>query len=247
MRAALLNERSTSSTDRDMLELAVGYAAIMLSIWTPMPWTAVSLVLGLVWATSKVAASGVGISELGFRWSAVTRDYWVLPVAASIAVLGTFVAAHYKTLHPPFANTNPAVHAGEYLIWALVQQFILQNFLLTRLLRLLPTRSAAIVVAAGLFAAAHIPNLLLVVATLVWGVIACALFVHYRDLLTLGVAHALLGLSLAFTIPAPWHHQMRVGLGYVRWQPEPVQQSQADDSLHGGLPAAGCCAARSLR
>jgi hypothetical protein len=237
--AVLFTNQSTTSQRRDAVELAVGYAAIMAAIWTPLPWAAACLLLGLVWVVLRVGASRASLSDLGLRLSAITRDYWVIPFAAVLTVLGAFLGAHFNTLHPPFANTRPELHAGMYLVWALIQQFILQDFFLPRLLRLLPTRSAAVITAAGLFASAHIPNPLLVAATMLWGVIACTLFLRYRDLLTLGIAHAVLGLSLAFTLPAPLHHQMRVGLGYLRWHPEQVQQSQNGPSAQNGIPAVG--------
>ena len=197
------------------------------------------MLLALAWVGFRVAASGPTLDEIGLRPSAIVNDYWVLSVAVLLAVAAALLAAHYHTLHPPFANTRPERHAGEYLVWALAQQFILQDFFLTRLLRLMPTTSAAVLTAAGLFASAHIPNPLLVAATMVWVVISCTLFLLYRDLLTLGIAHALLGLSLAFTLPAPLHHQMRVGLGYVRWQPEQVQPSQNGASVQNGMPILG--------
>ena len=111
-----------------------------------------------------------------------------------------------------------------------MQQFILQDFFLARLLRLLSTRTAAVLTAAVLFAVAHLPNPLLMVATLAWGIAACALFLRYRDLYSLGIAHGILGLCLAIAIPNTVHHQMRVGLGYVRWHATKaeVHRSQID-------------------
>jgi Type II CAAX prenyl endopeptidase Rce1-like len=73
--------------------------------------------------------------------------------------------------------------------------------------------------AAILFASAHIPNPVLMVGTLLWGVAACILFIRYRDLYSLGLAHCLLGISIAVTVPAHIHHGMRVGLGYRQYRP----------------------------
>ncbi len=211
---------------REVLKLAIGYALIMLAIWTPLFWAALFLLLGLGWVAYQTLSSGTKPRDLGLTVSGVKRDYWVVPASVAIAAFAVFPAIRYNTLHLPFSNTNPELHAGEYLLWAVVQQFILQNFFLARLLRLMSSRSAAVVTAAGLFASAHIPNPLLVVATFLWGLIACALFLHYRDLLSLGVAHAVFGLCLAFAIPAGVHHQMRVGLGYLRYHPEQVEGSE---------------------
>jgi membrane protease YdiL (CAAX protease family) len=86
---------------------------------------------------------------------------------------------------------------------------------LTRVLRV----DAAIAFAAVLFAMAHLPNLALAVATLVWGAISCALFRRYRSLLVLGITQGLLGLCLAVCVPDAYLHHMRVGLGYWHYHP----------------------------
>ena len=64
---------------------------------------------------------------------------------------------------------------------------------------------------------AHLPNPLLTVAALFWGIASCALFLRYHDLYSLAVAHAILGLCILVTIPDSVHHQMRVGLGYLQY------------------------------
>ena len=71
--------------------------------------------------------------------------------------------------------------------------------------------------AASLFAAAHLPSPILTVLTLVWGSAACLLFLKYRNLYTLGIVHAILGVTVAVSLPAPVIRNMRVGLGYVTY------------------------------
>ena len=80
-------------------------------------------------------------------------------------------------------------------------------------------RESAVATAAILFASTHIPNPVLMLATLLWGIAACTLFLRYRDLYSLGVAHCLLGICIAVTVPAHIHHGMRVGLGYLQYRP----------------------------
>jgi hypothetical protein len=100
-----------------------------------------------------------------------------------------------------------------------MQQFLLQSYFLLRLLRLLPGKAAPILVATGIFALAHLPNPILTPVTLVWGAISCILFLRYRNVYTLGLAHGIMGLCLAVTVPNSLHHHMRVGLGYLRYHP----------------------------
>jgi len=69
-----------------------------------------------------------------------------------------------------------------------------------------------------LFAAAHLPNLWLTVATLAWGAISTALFLRYRNIYALGLAQGLLGLTFAVCVPEALSHHLRVGLGYLRYR-----------------------------
>ena len=122
---------------------------------------------------------------------------------------------------------------GGYLVWSFLQEFMLQIYVLIRLLRLIPRRSLAIVTAALLFAIAHIPNPVLIVLTLLWGFIACTLFLRYRNLYALGLAHGILGICVAVTVPNALHHHMRVGLGYLRYHPRHhrIQRSSAPQTV----------------
>jgi membrane protease YdiL (CAAX protease family) len=55
-------------------------------------------------------------------------------------------------------------------------------------------------------------------AVLVWAAICCWLYLKYRNLYPLAIAHALLGMCLAFTVPNSINHHMRVGWGYVHYR-----------------------------
>jgi hypothetical protein len=137
-----------------------------------------------------------------------------------------------------------------------MQQFLLQSYFLSRLLRLLPGRAAPIIVATGIFSLAHLPNPILTPITLVWGVVPCILFLRYRNIYALGLAHGIMGLCVAVTVPNSLHHHMRVGLGYLRYHQRgqdrrivdrrlPEQQGSPDHrwypiqavSLQTGVPA----------
>ena len=80
---------------------------------------------------------------------------------------------------------------------------------------------------AGLFGVAHVPNPVLMPLALAWGLIACAVFLRWRNLYPLGVAHAILGICIAVSIPRTMDHNMRVGLGYLRYR-APVSVPKAD-------------------
>jgi hypothetical protein len=119
-----------------------------------------------------------------------------------------------------------------YLLWAFEQQFILQDYFLLRLLRILPTQFAAVIAAAVLFSTAHLPNPVLMAATLVWGIVSCTLFLRRRNLYALGLVHGILGLGVAISVPDAVTHHMMVGLGYLHYRllksPNPVHRNHKD-------------------
>jgi hypothetical protein len=112
-----------------------------------------------------------------------------------------------------------------------MQQFLLQSYFLLRFMRLLPGKAAPIIAATTIFALAHLPNPILTPITLVWGAITCVLFLRYRNIYTLGLAHGIMGLCVAVTIPSTLHHNMRVGLGYLRYHPRAQNHRIADSPL----------------
>ena len=205
------------SRQRDLFELAIGYGLILIVLWTPRSLQRPLYLVALTWILAVSVLSFEGWTSSGLRPSRPTRSLWVLGPALLLATVAIVFALRLRTLHLPH-GTAPFIKAfWGYAIWSLVQQFLLQCFVLLRLLRILPSQRSAIAVAGGLFALAHLPNPLLTVFTLVWGLAACMIFLRYRNLYTLGLMHAILGISLAITVPGPLSRNMRVGLGYLRY------------------------------
>jgi hypothetical protein len=140
----------------------------------------------------------------------------MLPAAAVIAAAGILLARVSGTFHDLYKPDLS--HVGGYVIWTIYQQFLLQDYFMPRLTKVMQT-GAAIAFAAVLFALAHLPNVVLTVGTLAWGAVSCALFRRYRSLIVLGIAQGLLGLSFAICVPDAYLHHMRVGLGYWHYHP----------------------------
>jgi membrane protease YdiL (CAAX protease family) len=82
-----------------------------------------------------------------------------------------------------------------YLLWALVQQFVFQFYLLGRLLYLLPP-PWAIAATALIFSAVHFPRVAVMAAVAVAAVVWSTLYRRYRTLVPLAVSHAILGSTL---------------------------------------------------
>lgn len=204
---------------RDLSEILIAYALIMMVIWTPREiqrvlwWVAAAGVLAII------CLSFDGWDAVGMRWTNLRRSLWIVGVALALSVAAIAVAARVGTLHLPH---TVAAFIGAYIayaIWSGVQQFLLQGFFLVRFLRLISRPWLAALVAALLFSTAHLPSPFLTPITLVWGLVACLLFLHYRNLYPLALAHAILGITIAITVPGSLDHNMRVGLGYLTYDP----------------------------
>jgi len=204
---------------RDRIEIGVGYGLIMAVVWTPRPWqrflwmAAAAAIVAMVWAGFD------GWKAMGLRTANFWRSLWIVGAALVLAGVAILVAARMQTLHLPDGPLAFVETYCAYAIWTGVQQFLLQGFFLLRFLRVGPKPWIAALAAAALFATAHLPNPVLTPLTLIWGLAACLLFLRYRNLYPLMMAHAILGITVAMTVPGPVVHNMRVGLGYLTYRP----------------------------
>jgi len=200
---------------RDLAELILGYSLIVGVIWMPDHWQRIFSPIALVLTLLIVLAPRQGRDELGLGTRGLIPSLWILPAASALCALSVFAAAKFGTLHPLYKADF--THISGYVVWTIYQQLLLQDYFMDRLLRLLSHEAAAVALAGALFAAAHLPNLVLTAATLVWGIVSCALFRRYHNLWALGLAQGLLGLCFAVCVPDALHHHLRVGLGYLRY------------------------------
>ena len=204
------------SQTRDLVELIFGYGMIVGIIWTPERLQRVLTPVALLLTLLVVLAHRHNRDELGLGARDFVRSLWILPAAAGLAALSIFAAAKIGTLHPLYKADF--AHISGYVLWTIYQQFLLQDYFMDRLLRLVSSEAGAVTLAGTLFAAAHLPNLVLAAATLLWGIASCALFRRYHNLWALGLAQGLLGLCFAVCLPDALHHHLRVGLGFLRYQ-----------------------------
>lgn len=226
--------RATHSSASDLIELIAGFGFILLILWVPTPLQRVLSPIALVGTLAVVllgrsgpdpAKDGQetrtsadvhpGADELGLGARGLIPSLWILPAACALTIVSVLIAKKIGTLHPLYKGDFK--HIAGYVLWTCYQQFLLQDYFMPRLLRLLPGEASAVTLAGVLFAAAHLPNLALTAATLLWGVVSCSLFRRYRNIYALGLAQGLLGLAFAICVPDALHHHLRVGLGYLRY------------------------------
>lgn len=199
------------------LQLGTAYFFIEKALWaqsvaTRNRWilmAAIAIVLFVIVDRPSIRRLGFGLPHgLGLS---------LMMATSFLTALALIFAVHWAGGAIPANPTWPNLHtAWQYLIWALLQEFILQSFFFTRCEDLFGG-SAAVWVAGTLFAFAHLPSPLLTTFTLIGGLVFCEMFRRFRSLYPIGVVHALLGLTIALTMPDSVLHHMRVGIGYLRY------------------------------
>jgi hypothetical protein len=165
-----------------------------------------------------------GLEPMGLHKVNLRQSLWFASVALAMASIAVILAVRLHTLQLPADRVWLVRHYGAYAVWALIQQVGLQCFFFSRLLRLLPGGISAAAMTAVLFAGAHLPSPILMLATLIWGFAACLLFLRYRNVYSLAIAHAILGITIGITIPGAVDHNMRVGIRYLTYMQPPVAQ-----------------------
>ena len=201
--------------NRDLIDIVGVFSLILLTLWTSQ-YSAFFAVAATIWivvaAITRDRLAELGVGSTGFRGSA-----WVALLSAALATLIVGMAAVSGTLHAFPWLPRPLLHSGVYIVWALIQQFIAQSFFFIRFERLLGSGPKAVVATGVLFGVAHLPNPVLLVATAVMGIVLTETFRRYRNIYTLGMAHALLGIAVAMAVPNGLHHGMNVGLAYLTY------------------------------
>ncbi len=155
------------------------------------------------------------VHRLGLDWTNGRATATILGIGFSIAALmlaATYWAGGQIPANPAFPNWHMA---WKYVLWALLQQFLLQSFFFVRFEELYGSERA-VWISGTLFALVHLPNLILTSCTLFSGLLFCELFRRYRSIYPLGVIHALLGLTLSSVVPENLLQHMRVGIGYLQ-------------------------------
>ena len=220
---------AASSRGRDLVELAVGYALILIVIWTPRPWQRLPYFVAAIFIAAAVWRSFPGAKAMGLHIANLARSLWLVGAALLAAALAVMAAERLHTLHAPGGVSLIFQRYAGYMLFACVQQGLLQSFLLCRLERLTPGPGSAVLAAAAMFSFAHLPNPILMVITFFWGLMACLFFLRYRNLYPLAVAHAILGITVAMCVPGPVIRNMRVGLGYLTY-PQQHRASAAKET-----------------
>ena len=207
-------------------QIIVAFLFLELAIWAPTPeirdrWAAIAAITILALILTDVLldrSPRSSLHRLGLGLPKMFGASVVLGIGLATIVFMVIVVSWADGQIPANPTWFPNLQsAWGYIIWAMLQEFLLQSFFFNRCEELYGS-SAAVWMASTLFAAAHLPNPVLTTAALIGALFFCEMFRRYRSIYVLGIVHAMLGLSLAILMPDSLLHHMRVGIGYLRYR-----------------------------
>jgi len=209
--------RHGHSTLFPWIQLVVVYFLIECALWSSRTavrnrWALVAALTVLVF----VLIDRPSIQRLGLRLPNASGASIILAISLAAAIFLVFAVLKLGGQIETSAVLSNVYRSGGYVIWALLQEFLLQSFFFTRCEDLFGG-STAVWAAATLFAAAHLPSPILTAFALSGGLFFCAMFRRYRSIYPLALGHAVLGLTVAVTMPDSLMHHMRAGIGYLQF------------------------------
>lgn len=192
------------------LEAFAVFTLIMWYIWRlrfqhPEAWM---LLLAAVVASHALRRET--LRDLGFRLDTAReafKAYGPTLLAVAAAVVATGIAAH--TAKSP-TREDVLIGVFYYFWWGLFQQYLLNGYFVNRMAESVPQKLVP-ALAAGLFAAAHLPNWFLVLVTLVGGYFCARVYLRVRSLYFLGFAHGVIGFALWAVVPEYLSRHFYVG------------------------------------
>jgi membrane protease YdiL (CAAX protease family) len=217
------------------LEAGTIFVLLISYIWYFQARAHSSWVILLALVLVSHAVRGESPADLGLRregFIACARRF-ALPVLL-VAAIGTALGFALDTVRHVAAWRVAGVLAG-YCFWALFQQYLLNGYFANRLQASLPERHHYLVapMAGAMFAAAHVPNPLLMTVTLICGTVAAAAYQRHRNLFFLALAHALIGTMIWFAVPDTVSHHLRVGPGMRRAHAHAVHRPAVSEKAGG--------------
>ena len=213
-----LASKTSGARGFQWFQIALVYVLIEAALWTPQ---------GTI--NSIATLSAVFFILLFTRLASCSPQELGVSIPTSRVIVRTLTGGLILAMCVPLLSLALGNHLGvgrilplheacAYAVWAMMQEFILQSFFFVRFESLLGS-VRAVIITSFVFAAAHIPNLVLAIASFAAALFFCETFRRYRNIYPLGLVHAALGLLMATSFPDSRLHHMRVGIGFVRFHP----------------------------
>ena len=205
-----------SLRDRKLLclEPAIVFLLIMIYIWRLRPghqtWAFAIFALVLLshhW-------HGESARDLGFRLTNFRTCFRAfLPALVFISMMLLATGILLQTLRVVDMERG-VIGFLSYCTWGLFQQYLLNGFFVNRMLPVSSSAHQAAALGAACFACAHTPNWFLMLVALVSGYCCARVWIQYRNLYFLGIAHGAIGSMLYLVVPDAISHHLVVGPGW---------------------------------
>jgi hypothetical protein len=197
------------------IEVLSIYAGILFYIWRwqhthPYFWM---VLLGMVMLSQllyrdRLQDMGLTRHELG------PCARVVFPLLVAIAIPAAIIALWQRDWVIVLPYRFDWLSFTAYIIWCFFQQYLMQSYFHRRLRTIIKTPHLSSLAVAIMFAGAHVPSPVLMVATLAGGLMLAEVFVRHPNVWPLALAQAIAGFLIAVLTPATLIHHMRVGPGY---------------------------------
>ncbi|HOL71872.1 MAG TPA: CPBP family intramembrane metalloprotease [Bryobacteraceae bacterium] len=200
-----------------LLEAVAVFVLIMIYIWWLRLWHAwlwMPLLAGVMlthWARREHPRR-LGFLATGFRQAFAPVLLCTAGICAALLALGALLGT-IREVTPARAATGVFGYVG----WGLFQQYLLNGYFVNRLAEFAgnPGGQFAPVSAAVLFSLAHLPNWFLMPVTLAGGYVCARVYLRYRNLYALAIAHGLVGYCLYSIVPDSVSAHFLVGPRYL--------------------------------
>ena len=196
-----------------VVETTAGFAFIMLYIWrlrftAPRSWI---FILGF-FVLSHILR-GERAASLGFRWGNFQECVETMAPALLLLALSLIACGVLLETIRPISLQYGFMCLVAYCPWGIFQQYLLNGYIANRLLAVASARYVPLI-SGAIFAGAHLPNWFLMMVTFVTGYYSTKVFMRYRNIYFLGLAHAVIGTVLFVVIPDSISHHLTVGPGF---------------------------------
>jgi membrane protease YdiL (CAAX protease family) len=190
--------------------------AIILSyVWIFEPvWTGGVRAVPVVLVVALTITHAIRTGEWGLEPGAFFPAFWRMLVATVVGVVIILaVGDALDMLHPRRAVGRSLLYLT---VWGAGQQFALQTVLL-REARAWMSRGAAVIVAAAVFGAIHLPNPFLAPITFAAGLVWCWIYSRHPNIIPLAISHALGTEAVRHAFDADMTGRLRIGYSYLQF------------------------------
>jgi membrane protease YdiL (CAAX protease family) len=190
--------------------------AIILSYtWLFEPvWTGTARAVPVVLVVVLAIAHAMRTGDWGLEPRAFLPALWrALLVTLVGVVLILVVGDALDTLHKRRAVGRSLLYL---FVWGAGQQFALQTVLLREAGLWMP-RGAAVIVAAGVFGAVHLPNPFLAPITFAAALVWCWIYSRYPNIIPLAISHALGTEAVRHAFDDDLTGRLRIGYSYLQY------------------------------